>query len=157
MTYTGRCPHCGAAVRGGHGTPMKRIGSPIMTCHCCHKNYIDENMYEWSVISPSYKFHYCFFANNRGYPILFLLLFSLIRPIPCLILLLIWIAGCGVYVHHTIKNKIEASTARTSDPIYLGILILIGYEKLDEKVISDYLQKYGRPEDVCGLSGRDQR
>ena len=131
MLYTGRCPYCGNIVRGGHGTPMKRIDTPIRTCHRCGRNYIDGNMYEWAVLDPIYKFSFYFFANNRWTPyVLFMILLFGGYWVSALICSIIWAATSYIYVKLTKKEDIEDSYLRCKNPHYVESLVEI-YEKVD--------------------------
>lgn len=136
MMYTTKCPYCGAAVKGGHGAPWKTIGMPIKECPRCFRNYIDEDIYEWSVIGIAYKLWYYFFANNRFVPWVFLfitvpgtntwLYFGLGA--------VIWMIFCLLWVNITKKEQIAESKRRTaSNPEYIKLLSDCGYDKLAAK------------------------
>lgn len=133
MIYTGKCPHCGAVVRGGHGSPMKRIDTPIRKCPRCFRSYLDNNMYEWSVISPIYKFWYYFFANNRFFPWLILAIAAYRSWAYLLFGGLAWMAVCVLWVQITSKDKIKASKERTSRQEYIDRLVVYGYDKIATK------------------------
>lgn len=135
MTYKMSCPHCKNAVRGGHGDPIKRIDSPIQTCPHCGKPYLDNNMYEWSVISTMYQLYFYFFANNRFvFPWLIVAIgLSTGSWILFGVLVLIWMACCVYWVDSGMKDKIEASNKRAADPDYVKLLAKLGYDKLADK------------------------
>ena len=138
MMYEGKCPHCGNIVRGGHGTPMKRIASPIRTCYRCGQKYIDENMYEWAVLDPVYKLWFYFGANNRGIVLMFSLLLGIIcfpveniaAGIGLLVFSVVWMVVCFIYVKLAHKNAMIESQTRCNNPEYLQLLNDIKYDKL---------------------------
>ena len=139
MTYTGRCPHCGVAVRGGHGVPIKRIGTPIRTCHTCHRPYIDDNMYEWAILDGIHKFHFYFFANNRWLPYFLFLIFAaggywLVTILGCTL----WAASCFAWVNLTRKDAFELSHNRCLQAGYIESLSVGYYDKLSEKKCEQY-------------------
>lgn len=146
MMYQGKCPHCGNIVRGGHGTPMKRIDTPVRTCFRCGHNYIDENMYEWAVLDPVYKFWFIFAANNRGIVLLLSLLMgtsclavdNIATGIACLVFSAIWMAISFVYVKLAHKDARNASQIRCNNPEYIELLNAIKYDKLARKFNNFY-------------------
>ena len=146
MTYEGKCPHCGNVVRGGHGTPMKRIDTPVRTCFRCGHNYVDENMYEWAVLDPVYKFWFIFAANNRGIVLLFSLLLggvclaveNIATGIGFLVFSAIWMTLSYIYVKHVHKDAMIASQNRCNAPEYIELLNTIKYDKLANKFNNFY-------------------
>lgn len=136
MMYSAKCPYCGIALKGGHGAPWKSIGNPIRRCPRCFRNYIDNDIYEWSVISTFYKLWYYFFANNRFCPWVFLLItvpgteswvFFIIGAV-------IWMIICVLWVNITKKEHIAESKRRTTyNPEYIKTLSACGYYKLAKK------------------------
>ena len=146
MMYEGKCPHCGNIVRGGHGTPMKRIGTPVCTCFRCGHKYVDENMYEWAVLDPVYKFWFVFAANNRGIVLLFSILFggvcfpadNIATGIGFLVFSAIWMALSYIYVKHVHKDAMIASQNRCNNPEYIELLNAIRYDKLANKFNNFY-------------------
>lgn len=133
MTYTGRCPHCNAKVRTGHGYPIKRIGTPIMMCRNCNQPYLDDNMYEWSVISIPYKVYYIFLANNRFYGWLLLFMLSLGYPSYAVAGCFLWPLLCVAWFLLTKRRKIEESKLRTTNSQYIEILSRANYDKLAQR------------------------
>lgn len=146
MMYEGRCPHCGNIVRGGHGTPMKRISTPVRTCYRCGKKYMDENMYEWGVLDPVYKLWFYFGANNRGIVLgisLFLGIASLsVNNVSggagLLAFSAIWMIVCYVYVKIAHKDAMEESKKRCASTEYIELLNQIKYDKLARKFDNYY-------------------
>ena len=131
MMYTGRCPHCGNEVRGGHGIPIKSIDTPFRQCNWCGRTYIDENMYEWAVLDPIYKFSFYFLANNRWVPYcLFLILSFSGYWVAALICSIIWPVISYIYVKLAKKEDIEASYIRCEDSIYVESLVK-NYKKVE--------------------------
>lgn len=135
MLYTGTCPHCGAIVRGGHGSPMKRIGSPIMLCPRCKKPYIDNNMYEWAVLQWPYKLWYYFFANNRFFLWLFIVPLAFNYPTFWICLPILWMLGCITWVHIASDEAISESEERCTDIAYIDLLCAAGYDKIRSDVV----------------------
>lgn len=133
MIYTGKCPRCGAIVRSGSGSPWKRIDTPLRKCPRCFRSYIDENMYEWSVIGPAYKLWYYFFANNRIFPWFLLAIVAYRNWIYALTGCAVWTVICVLWVQITSKERIKASKQRTSRQEYVDLLAVIGYDKLSAK------------------------
>ena len=141
MLYEGKCPHCGNTVRGGHGSPMKRIDTPVRTCYRCGHQYVDPNMYEWAVIDPVSKGWFIFAANNRGIVLLASLLLGLCcfgvnnvsTGIGLLVFSAVWMIISYAYVRIVHKDKIRASEVRCSDPTYIELLNAIKYDKLASK------------------------
>ena len=134
MIYTGKCPHCGTVVRGGHGSPWKRIDTPLKTCPRCFRPYIDDNMYEWSVISPAYKVWFYFFANNRFIPWLILACAAYRSWLYFLIGGVVWMTFCVLWVNITKKEQIAKSKRRTAyNPEYIKTLSDCRYDKLATK------------------------
>ena len=149
MMYEGRCPHCGNIVRWGHGTPMKRIGSPIRTCFKCGQKYVDENMYEWAVLNPVYKIWFYFGANNRGivlsgfliFDVLFFMSKNIVAGILLLVFSAMWMVVCVIYVKLVHKKAMIESQTRCNDPTYLQLLNVIEYDKLARKFDDFYKNK----------------
>ena len=146
MMYEVKFPHCGNIVRGGHGTPMKRILSPVRTCFRCGHKYVDDNMYEWAVLDPIYKLWFFFGANNRGIVLLFSLLLggcsfavdNASAGIGLLIFSAAWMILCVIYVKLVHKNAIIESRKRCNDPNYIELLNEIKYDKLARKFDNFY-------------------
>lgn len=129
MMHTKRCPYCKNIVGGGHGDPIKHLGSPLKQCTQCQNTYIDSDMIEW-VVSPFYrKIGYCF-ANNR---IWLCLLPSVIFAGMAesfwafLVSFTIIFVFCCFYVMSQVKEQIESSKSRAEDKDYIAILIAGGY------------------------------
>ena len=149
MMYEGKCPHCGNIVRGGHGSPMKRIDTPVRTCFRCGHKYIDDNMYEWAVLDPVYKFWFYFGANNRGIVLLVALLLggccfavdNIAVGIGLLIFSGVWMVISYVYVKLMHKNAMLASQNRCNDPKYVELLNEIKYDKLARKFDNFYKKR----------------
>lgn len=133
MTYTGKCPRCGTVVRGGHGHPIKKIDTPVRKCPKCQSIYLDDNMYEWCVISIPYKLYYIFFANNRFIGWFLLLMLSTTYWNYALIGTVLWIIFCICWFFLTTRKKIAASKERTSNPAYITVLSKSNYDKLAQK------------------------
>lgn len=133
MTYISKCPYCGATVRGGHGIPIKRIDTPVRMCHSCQAPYLDDNMYEWSVISIPYKVYFILFANNRLYGWFFLLLLSMKDPYYAAVGCVIWPLICVFWFYITKRKRIAASKMRTTDAKYIEFLSRSNYDKLSQK------------------------
>ena len=144
MTYTGRCPHCGAAVRGGHGIPIKRIDTPLRTCHRCRHPYIDGNMYEWAILDVAHKIYFYLFANNR-WLMYFLLLIVTVGGYWKVALagLIVWVLLCIAWVNITKKAAFAKSHIRCLQPGYVDSLIKI-YDKIDEKKCDHYKAEISR-------------
>lgn len=139
MTYTGRCPHCGAIVRSGHGDPIKRIDTPIRTCPRCFHKYIDDNMYEWAVLDSAHKFFYYFLANNRWIPYFLFLIFAAGGYWPVTVLgCILWAGICFAWVKLTKKDAFELSHIRCLQPGYLDSLNAGYYDKISEKKCEQY-------------------
>ena len=139
MTYTGKCPHCKTVIRGGHGSPWKRIDTPIRTCPHCFHTYMDDNMYEWSVISPIYKLWFYFFANNRFIPWFILACAAYLSWLYLLIGGVAWMIFCVLWVNITKKEQIAESKRRTAhNPEYIKALSASRYDKLAMKYDSFY-------------------
>lgn len=144
MTYTTKCPYCGAAVKGGHGAPWKRIGSPIKRCRRCYRDYIDNDVYEWNIIGIGPKLWFYFFANNRFVPWVFLLI-----TVPGTeswlyfgIGAALWIVFCVLWVRITKKEQIAESKRRTTyNPEYIKLLSDGRYDKIAMKYDPFYTQK----------------
>lgn len=133
MTYTGKCPHCGSIVRGGHGSPIKRIDTPIRLCNKCRQPYLDDNMYEWGVISIPYKIYFIFLANNRIYGWFFLLIFSIGYPHQATIGCIIWPLLCFLWFFLTKRKQIVMSIERSTNAQYIEFLSKANYDKLAQK------------------------
>lgn len=141
MTYTGHCPHCKQVVRAGHGGPVKRIGSPIMTCPHCNKKYLDENMYEWAVIADECKLRYYFIDNGRWFYVPFLALLAGGGSESFLFGCLVLIVGLAAYwliVKYANDTAIQESFKRCSNISYVDTLVEVQYEMLDQRFTDDY-------------------
>lgn len=144
MMYTGSCPKCGAVIRGGHGTPIKRIDSPIQFCPKCNSPYLDGNMYEWNILSAGYKLRFYFWDNNRVWLHFLCLCVALVRlaneqpmawPIFFGLEAVVFIA-CYVFIQAFNKDNFSKSYLRTADPAYVSLLAEIGYDKMSKKHLS---------------------
>lgn len=138
MWYTGKCPHCGTTVREGHGSPIKRIGTPFRTCYRCHQSYLDENMYEWAILEPLYKFFFYFLANNRGFVYFILLIFAAGGYwLVTLLGSIVWAIVSYLWVKLTKQEAIKESHDRCLQPGYIDAL-LTHYDKANAKKCAQY-------------------
>ena len=149
MTYTGRCPHCGATVRGGHGIPIKRIDTPIRSCPRCFRKYMDDNMYEWAVLDDAHKFSYYFLANNRWIPYFLCLIFAAggywwATVLGCIL----WVAICFAWVKLTKKEAFELSHLRCLQPGYIDSLNAGYYDKLNDAKCEQYKREVARRQEL---------
>ena len=129
MMHSKRCPHCKNIIGGGHGYPIKRLGSPLKQCSLCGNTYVDLDMIEWE-ISPAYrKLGYCF-ANNRIWICLvpsFLLGAMVQSGLLFMVCFAIAFAFCYAYVKSQVDAEIGASRRRVKDEGYVDLLIAAGY------------------------------
>ena len=134
--YIAKCPYCGTWVKNGYGSPPKSIGSPVKTCSLCRRSYIDNDVYEWSVIGIVPKLWYYLFANNRIAPWV-LLLITIPATEHCLYFVIgavLWSAFCVWWVNTKQKQQIMESKRRTeNNPQYIQMLCKSGYHKLSLK------------------------
>ena len=129
MTYQKSCPNCHMIVKGGHGAPMKRLGTPIARCEFCGYTYLDNDILEWSVIPVYRKIGFCF-ANNRWAIIMGAMALGMLAQsftLMC-ILAIIAIGGCTAYALHKGKQFMPESVIRSNDALYIQLLIKSGYE-----------------------------
>lgn len=144
MQYVAKCPYCGLYLKTGHGYPWKTIGSPVKICSRCCMEYIDNDIYEWSVIGIVPKLWYYLFANNRNIPWVLLLitipatehwLYSMIGAV-------LWSAVCVLWVNTRQKQQIMESKRRTeNNPQYIKMLCKSGYYKLSLKHYPLHMRK----------------
>jgi len=129
MTYQKSCPNCRMLVRGGHGSPIKRLGTPIVRCQFCGYEYLDNDILEWSVIPLYRKVGFCW-ANNRWAIVTFAAMVGMImqNTTILLILVLVSMSACTAYALVKGKRSLPDSIARTSDANYIHRLIKSGYE-----------------------------
>ena len=134
--YIAKCPYCGTWVKNGYGSPPKSIGSPVKTCSLCRRSYIDNDVYEWSVIGIVPKIRYYLFANNRFVPWVPLLITvpGTESWIYFVIGAVLWSAFCVWWVNTRQKQQIMESKRRTeNNPQYIQMLCKSGYHKLSLK------------------------
>lgn len=144
MKYVAKCPYCGSWLKSGHGSPWKTIGSPVKPCPRCSRGYIDNDIYEWSVIGIGPKLWFYLFANNRVAPWVLLLI-----TVPATeswlyfgIGAVVWSAFCVLWVNTTKKKQIEESARRTEgNDQYIQLLINSGYYKLSLKHYPLHMRK----------------
>ena len=129
MTYQKSCPNCRMIVRGGHGSPMKRLGTPIVRCEFCGYEYLDNDILEWSIIPIYRKIGFCW-ANNRWAIVLLAAMVGMVMQNTTMLLILVLIStvACTVYALVKGQKSLPESSARTSDPNYIQRLIKSGYE-----------------------------
>ena len=135
MKYVAKCPYCGLWLKSGHGSPWKTIGSPVKTCSRCRRHYIDNDIYEWSVIGIAPKLRFYLFANNRIVPWVLLLI-----TVPATESWLyfwagavVWSTFCVLWVNITKKQQIMESRIRGVYSEYIKLLADGGYHKLSLK------------------------
>lgn len=116
-------------VRGGHGSPMKRLGSPFVRCSFCGYEYLDNDILEWSIIPLYRKVSFCW-ANNRWAIILLAAMAGMLLQSMAWLLTLVLITSIGCTAYALIKGRksLPESNIRTSDPNYVMRLIKSGYE-----------------------------
>lgn len=129
LTHKKICPYCENVIGGGHGTPLKHLGSPLKLCPHCKNNYIDEDVIEWSISPMDRKVGY-FFANNRIWlclvPSMYLGIAtkSFLAFVICFVSIFLL---CCLYVTFQIKFEKDDSKKRTSNPQYVEVLKKYGY------------------------------
>lgn len=147
MMHSCRCPYCKREVRYGHGNPLQQIGSPLQDCPSCHRKYLDNNMYEWSLIPLYRKIHLLLFANCKWFlhMAVFAVSFGLDNSAWCFLIFFIFDAIiCGILVFLMLffnDTAIKKSYERAKDIAYIDSLAASQYDKLSSEYFDDYMRR----------------
>ena len=135
MRYHISCPYCRTTLFSGRGTPPEKIGSPFQTCRSCGKQYVDNNIYEWAILSTPRKIYYCLFANSRAllWPVpIVIALYSKILAVFCVVLCLVI---CLLWKRNRLGPYISQSQLRCKDSEYIDSLIRSNYKGIAYKYL----------------------
>lgn len=152
--YWVKCPHCKRIIEQGASMRSDKIGTPITKCPECGKPIIDNEMIEWSVVSPLRRFMFSSFGNWRAILHLQTLfafaLYELGFAVQLVLALIseVILAVVGHYLTMSIHEEdIKKSFDRAEDLRYIALMQQIEYGKLSREYEDEaFLQ------DVCNAA-----